>query len=54
MLELSWHCRSELFIEVSESTSELGPGNWEELDGEDHAADRLMQGAGYLGRETKD
>lgn len=46
MLELSWRCRSELFIEVSESSSELGPGNREELDGEDHAANRLMQGAG--------
>lgn len=38
VLELSWHCRPGIFIEVSESTSELGPGNWGEQDGGDHAA----------------
>lgn len=46
MLELSWHCRSGIFIEVRESTSELGPGNWGEQDGGDHAAKKLLHGAG--------
>lgn len=48
---LCWHCRSGLFIEVSESTSELGPGNWGELDGGEQAANRQCKEQGSQGTE---